>query len=151
MADLAGPVNSKGPVLDPGLCRCCRSIKKCRFLSAEYEWTGQKEIYSDMFMDCFGLLLSNLDGDSKDCCICATCVVRLRDACAFRRQVLQCEQALLSLIQSKEGNIACCCRTAHRQQGLLHLCDVRGAPARRVRVPAAGAAVRASIAQPHTV
>lgn len=58
MAAPAVPANSKRLILDPGLCRCCRSIKKCRFLSAEYEWTGQKEIYSDMFMDCFGLLVS---------------------------------------------------------------------------------------------
>ncbi|KAM3957687.1 LOW QUALITY PROTEIN: uncharacterized protein ACR2FA_008401 [Aphomia sociella] len=87
---------SKGPILDPGLCRCCRSIKKCRLLGYEYEWSGKKEVYSDMFMDCFGLLLSHLDGDSKESCICATCVTRLRDACAFRQQVLQCEDVFLS-------------------------------------------------------
>lgn len=49
---------NKGPLVDPALCRCCRSIKKCRLLTAEYDWMGNKEIYSDMFMDCFGLLVS---------------------------------------------------------------------------------------------
>ncbi|XP_068626125.1 gastrula zinc finger protein xFG20-1-like [Battus philenor] len=87
--------NNKGPIVDPALCRCCRSIKKCRLLSSEYEWMGNKEVYSDMIMDCFGLLLSHLDGDNKDCCICATCVSRLREACAFRHQVLQSEEVFL--------------------------------------------------------
>lgn len=49
---------SKGPLLDPGLCRCCYSIRKCRLLTAEYEFMGTKEVYSDMFMDVFGLLVS---------------------------------------------------------------------------------------------
>ncbi|XP_053623328.1 transcription factor Ouib-like [Plodia interpunctella] len=99
-------VKLKGPILDPGLCRCCRSIKKCRFLTSEYEWTGRKEIYSDMFMDCFGLLLSHLDGDSKECCICATCVSRLRDACAFRQQVLACEDVFLrSKLDIKDADL----------------------------------------------
>lgn len=48
----------KGPVFDPGLCRCCGNMKKCRVLNLEYESFGQKEIYSDMIMDCFGLLVS---------------------------------------------------------------------------------------------
>ncbi|XP_059056485.1 zinc finger and SCAN domain-containing protein 12-like [Achroia grisella] len=88
-------LNRKGPVFDPGLCRCCGGLKKCRLLNVEYEWSGQKEVYSDMFVDCFGLLLSHLDGEVTDRLICATCVTRLREACSFRRQVLCCEQKLL--------------------------------------------------------
>ncbi|CAH2062230.1 unnamed protein product, partial [Iphiclides podalirius] len=97
--------SNKGPIVDPGLCRCCRSIKKCRFLSSEYEWMGNKEVYSDMLMDCFGLLLSHMDGDNKDSCICATCVSRLREACAFRQQVLQSEEVFLKakLEDHKDG------------------------------------------------
>lgn len=45
------------PVFDPGLCRCCGSMKKCRMLNVEYESLGQKEIYSDILVDCFGLLV----------------------------------------------------------------------------------------------
>ncbi|XP_063391033.1 uncharacterized protein LOC134676571 [Cydia fagiglandana] len=86
----------KGPVFDPGLCRCCGSIKKCRLLNVEYEFHGQKEVYADMFMDCFGLMLSHLDGTVEtERLICATCVGRLRDASAFRKQVLFCEDRLL--------------------------------------------------------
>ncbi|XP_023939776.2 zinc finger protein 62 [Bicyclus anynana] len=86
---------SKGPIIDPALCRCCHSIKKCRLLTFEYEFMENKEVYSDMFMDVFGLLLSHLDGESSECCICATCVGRLREAAEFRRQVLQSEQMFL--------------------------------------------------------
>ncbi|XP_045530188.1 transcription factor Ouib-like isoform X2 [Pieris brassicae] len=93
----------KGPIIDPAFCRCCRSIKRCRVLTTEYDWRGGKEIYSDMFMDVFGLLLSHLDGDNKDNCICATCVGRLREASAFREQVLMCEQLFLNAqLQNKE-------------------------------------------------
>lgn len=88
-------VSKKGPIVDPGLCRCCGMIKKCRLLNFEYEWTGKKEVYSDMFVDCFGLVLSHLDNEESKRLICATCVVRLRDAYAFRLQVLACEEQLL--------------------------------------------------------
>lgn len=50
-------IKSKGPVYNPGLCRCCGTMKKCRVLNAEYESFGKKEIYSDMVMDCYGLLV----------------------------------------------------------------------------------------------
>ncbi|XP_045530320.1 PR domain zinc finger protein 5-like [Pieris brassicae] len=89
-------IKSNGPIVDPALCRCCRAIKKCRILTAEYTWMEKKEIYADMVMDCFGIVLSHVDGEDKDSGVCATCVVRLRDACAFRQQVLQCEELFLS-------------------------------------------------------
>lgn len=87
--------NKKGPIIDSGSCRCCGATKRCRLLNVEYDWSGQKEIYSDMFLDCFGLLLSHLDGEAEERLICATCVLRLRDASLFRRQVLLCEETLL--------------------------------------------------------
>ncbi|CAH2062196.1 unnamed protein product, partial [Iphiclides podalirius] len=63
----------------------------------------KKEVYADMVMDCFGILLSHVDEDMKDSGVCATCVVRLRDACAFRQQVLQCEELFLhSKLEDKD-------------------------------------------------
>ncbi|XP_053623482.1 PR domain zinc finger protein 5-like isoform X2 [Plodia interpunctella] len=88
-------IKNNGPIMDPALCRCCRAIKKCRVLTAEYTWMEKKEVYADMIMDCFGILLSHVDGNERDSGVCATCVVRLRDACAFRLQVLQCEELFL--------------------------------------------------------
>ncbi|CAG9789624.1 unnamed protein product [Diatraea saccharalis] len=89
--------NKKGPVFEGGTCRCCGITKKCRLLNAEYEFCGQKEVYFEMFVDCFGLVLSHLEGEEMDRLICATCVMRLRDASAFRQQVLQCEEKLLKI------------------------------------------------------
>ncbi|XP_072943146.1 uncharacterized protein [Epargyreus clarus] len=87
--------SKKGPLFDAGLCRCCGATKRCRLLNVEYEWLGHKEIYSDMFLDCFGLVLSHLDSEEQERLICATCVSRLREATSFRLQVLQCEERLL--------------------------------------------------------
>ncbi|KAM3957597.1 uncharacterized protein ACR2FA_008300 [Aphomia sociella] len=99
---MSAPKNN-GPIIDPALCRCCRAIKKCRILTSEYTWMDQKEVYADMVMDCFGILLSHVDDNEKDCGVCATCVVRLRDACAFRSQVLQCEELFLhAKLEDKE-------------------------------------------------
>ncbi|XP_063836983.1 zinc finger protein 37 homolog [Ostrinia nubilalis] len=99
-------ISKKGPVIEAGLCRCCGLVKRCRLLNVEYVWCGEKEVYADMFLDSFGLCLSHLDGEPEERVICATCVSRLRDACAFRRQVLQCEQKLLQAqLASDEGLI----------------------------------------------
>ncbi|CAK1554416.1 unnamed protein product [Leptosia nina] len=87
--------SSKGPVIDPGLCRCCGSMKKCRVLNVEYSCFGKKEVYSDMIMDCFGLLLSHLDSLPTERLVCASCVHKIRDAYIFRQQVLKCEEAFL--------------------------------------------------------
>ncbi|XP_023939775.1 zinc finger protein 260 [Bicyclus anynana] len=90
-------IKGKGPVFDPGLCRCCGTLKKCRVLNIEYESFGQKEIYSDMLLDCYGLLLSHLDGKPGERLVCATCVKRLREALEFKMQVLKCEEAFLQV------------------------------------------------------
>ncbi|XP_075988973.1 uncharacterized protein LOC142984957 [Anticarsia gemmatalis] len=97
-------ISRKGPIVDPGLCRCCGAIKKCRILTVEYDYLGQKEVYSEMFVDSFGLVLSQLDGEETDRLICATCVVRLRDAKAFKQQVLQCEERLLTATVHVHGD-----------------------------------------------
>lgn len=90
-------VKSKGPIVNSGICRCCGSTKRCRLLNHLYEFDGEKEVYSDMIMDCFGLVLSHLDGAMREHLICATCVVRLREAKIFKSQVLQCEEAFLQM------------------------------------------------------
>ncbi|XP_050359504.1 zinc finger protein 37 homolog isoform X2 [Nymphalis io] len=98
-------IKGKGPIYDPGICRCCGAVKKCRLLNTEYVGLGRKEVYADMFVDCFGLVLSHLDGEPEERLICATCVIRLREASCFRQQVLECEEKLLrSKIVVHEGN-----------------------------------------------
>ncbi|RVE52018.1 hypothetical protein evm_003296 [Chilo suppressalis] len=43
------------------------------------------------------LQLSHLDGKTSERLVCATCVLRLREALGFRKQVLRCEEAFLSM------------------------------------------------------
>lgn len=50
--------NNNTPIVNPGVCRCCRAVKKCRLLTHQYTFMDTKEVYSDMFVDCFGLLVS---------------------------------------------------------------------------------------------
>lgn len=52
-------IKNNGAIIDPALCRCCRAIKKCRIMTSEYTWMEKKEVYADMIMDCFGILVSN--------------------------------------------------------------------------------------------
>ncbi|KAJ0170009.1 hypothetical protein K1T71_014615 [Dendrolimus kikuchii] len=115
----------KKPVFDPGLCRCCGTMKKCRLLNFEYENAGRKEIYSEMIMDCFGILLS-LSGKPSERLVCATCVLRLRDALDFRRQVLRCEEAFL-LMKMYDTEFA------DRQQPIAEA-TVQGAPLIEIEV-----------------
>lgn len=51
-------IKNNGAIIDPALCRCCRAIKKCRIMTSEYTWMEKKEVYADMIMDCFGILVS---------------------------------------------------------------------------------------------
>ncbi|KAL0808613.1 hypothetical protein ABMA28_013052 [Loxostege sticticalis] len=118
----------QGPIFDPGLCRCCGTMKRCRVLNVEYENSGQTEVYSDMFMDCYGLLLSHLDGKPSERLVCATCVIRLREAYTFRKQVLRCEEAFLQMRMldcDSEG-------VAHVAQ--MEEATVDGAPSETLRV-----------------
>ncbi|XP_050676877.1 zinc finger protein 260-like isoform X1 [Leptidea sinapis] len=92
---MAALTTDKGPIYDPGLCRCCGNLKKCRILNVEYISLGKKELYMDMLIDCFGVILSNLDSGPTDRLICASCVHRLRDSYEFKQQVLKCEDAFL--------------------------------------------------------
>lgn len=86
---------NKAPLISSGVCRCCRAVKKLRLLTHQYVWMENEENYSDMLLDCFGLILSHLDGEQLDNGVCATCVVRIRDACSFKKLVLQSEEIFL--------------------------------------------------------
>ncbi|CAG9106362.1 unnamed protein product [Plutella xylostella] len=89
------------PVIETGVCRFCGHNKKCRVINIEYENLGQREVYSEMLLECFGILLSNLDRPQKERLVCASCVHRLRAACSFKNQLLKCEETLKRKIEGK--------------------------------------------------
>ncbi|KAG7298321.1 hypothetical protein JYU34_017921 [Plutella xylostella] len=94
------------PVIETGVCRFCGHNKKCRVINIEYENLGQREVYSEMLLECFGILLSNLDRPQKERLVCASCVHRLRAACSFKNQVLKCEETLKRKIEEEnEGDV----------------------------------------------
>ncbi|XP_072943188.1 uncharacterized protein [Epargyreus clarus] len=83
-----------------GKCRCCNVEGHHRDLLKEYTTNGAREIYYNMFMECFNLFLSTTPGLSQ--VICWSCIVRLRDAVAFRTLVATTEQTLLNSLANKD-------------------------------------------------
>ncbi|KAI5632499.1 zinc-finger double domain-containing protein [Phthorimaea operculella] len=80
-----------------GLCRCCHAEGDARSLGASYSYENTNEIYSVMLREAFNIIISPVmtEHSASTYCICATCVPRLRDALAFRRQVLACEEKFM--------------------------------------------------------
>ncbi|VVD04902.1 unnamed protein product [Leptidea sinapis] len=78
----------------PGVCRCCLSEGCYKDLGSEYLWMEETEVYADMLLECFDISISqHSDGpNGMSRLICEVCVTRLRDACNFKKQVLQCKK-----------------------------------------------------------
>ncbi|XP_069363849.1 zinc finger protein 431-like isoform X1 [Maniola hyperantus] len=74
--------------------RCCFALGHHRDLMKEYEWNGTREIYFQIFLECFNVFLCTKTGKSS--LICTSCVLRLRDATSFKKMVLEAERSLTS-------------------------------------------------------
>ncbi|KAJ8705687.1 hypothetical protein PYW08_012733 [Mythimna loreyi] len=79
-----------------GECRCCLAKGYHRDLMKEHYFNGIREVYFDIFMECFNLYLST--NALLTTLICSTCVQRLRDATSFRMMVVSTERQLLQTI-----------------------------------------------------
>ncbi|XP_023939802.2 zinc finger protein 808 [Bicyclus anynana] len=84
----------------PGLCRCCLSEGCYKDLSTEYNWMDDQEIYADMLLECFDISISqHIDGpNGPNRLICEVCITRLRDACNFKKQVLDSEKKFVDML-----------------------------------------------------
>ncbi|XP_063632122.1 PR domain zinc finger protein 5-like [Cydia splendana] len=80
-----------------GECRCCLSKGQHKDIMKEYYTNGVREIYYNMFMDCFNLYMSTTSSIST--LICSSCVLRLRDASSFRAMAVTTERRLLAASQ----------------------------------------------------
>ncbi|XP_063632072.1 zinc finger and BTB domain-containing protein 17-like isoform X2 [Cydia splendana] len=80
--------------LEKDLCRCCHAEGSFKHLSDPCFLLGQEEIYSIMLQDCLDIKIVPMTGPLCDATytICESCVVRLRDASNFKRQVQDCEE-----------------------------------------------------------
>ncbi|XP_045530565.1 zinc finger protein 596-like isoform X5 [Pieris brassicae] len=85
---------------NPGLCRCCLSEGCYKELATEYIWMGENEVYADMLLECFDISISqNNEGpNGTNRLICEVCITRLRDACNFKKQVLECEKKFVDMV-----------------------------------------------------
>ncbi|CAG4958659.1 unnamed protein product [Colias eurytheme] len=85
---------------NPGLCRCCLSEGCYKELGTEYPWMDETEIYADMLLECFDISISqHIEGpNGTNRLICEVCITRLRDACNFKKQVMDCEKKFVDMI-----------------------------------------------------
>ncbi|XP_075989140.1 uncharacterized protein LOC142985076 isoform X24 [Anticarsia gemmatalis] len=82
----------------PTVCRCCLTEGCYKDISTEYFWMGKREVYSEMLSDTFNVTIAYSQSggpNSNSRLICEPCISRLRDACDFRRQVLECEKTFM--------------------------------------------------------
>ncbi|KAM3957680.1 uncharacterized protein ACR2FA_008393 [Aphomia sociella] len=104
-------------------CRCCRKTGCFKDITAEYDYSDQKEIYEDMLKNTFDIQVNpalahhqqtiyflsfntqisqqKTNGMNPQCRqICEDCILRLRDASSFKHMVLESEKLFLECIQS---------------------------------------------------
>ncbi|KAJ2939894.1 hypothetical protein O0L34_g6596 [Tuta absoluta] len=88
----------------PGLCRCCLSEGCYKDLGTEYTWMNENEVYADMLLECFDISISqHNDGpNGSNRLICEVCITRLRDACNFKKQVLDSEKRFVDMLARGE-------------------------------------------------
>ncbi|XP_068625819.1 zinc finger protein 892-like isoform X4 [Battus philenor] len=80
--------------LDRDLCRCCHAEGIFNNLAEPRGRNAQKEIYSDMLKDCFEINILPVPGTLCEITytICEACILRLKDAFDFMKQVQKCEE-----------------------------------------------------------
>ncbi|XP_038221017.1 zinc finger protein 652-B-like isoform X3 [Zerene cesonia] len=83
--------------LEKNLCRCCHAEGTFDNLANE------KDIYSDMLRYCFDIDVTPVPGVlcALTYTICPHCILKLRDASAFKKQVQLCEEKFLELYYKK--------------------------------------------------
>ncbi|XP_063836920.1 gastrula zinc finger protein XlCGF26.1-like isoform X1 [Ostrinia nubilalis] len=85
-----------------GQCRCCLGTGYHRDIMKEYFCNGIREVYFEIFRECYNLFLSTDANIST--LICSSCVQRLREAISFRMMVVATEQQLLSAARKEPGD-----------------------------------------------
>nr|XP_034827784.1 uncharacterized protein LOC117985200 [Maniola hyperantus] len=75
------------------LCRCCHSDGCFKSLNLCYSFMGQVEVYANMLHETFGILLQQ-PSIELSYSICDVCIIKLRQALQFKRQVQECEMKI---------------------------------------------------------
>ncbi|CAK1587498.1 unnamed protein product [Parnassius mnemosyne] len=78
-----------------GRCKCCLNEGDLKNMWTPYTFEEETEIYGVMLTECFALSWQQPDDNMKYMdMICTSCISRLRDAFAFKREVLVSEEVL---------------------------------------------------------
>ncbi|CAG5057388.1 unnamed protein product [Parnassius apollo] len=78
-----------------GRCKCCLNEGDLKNLWTPYTFEGETEIYGMMLTECFALSWQQPEENVGYMdMICTSCISRLRDALAFKREVLVSEEVL---------------------------------------------------------
>ncbi|XP_013146536.1 PREDICTED: zinc finger protein draculin-like isoform X2 [Papilio polytes] len=81
------------------LCRCCLSVGLHKDLNIPYFNLENKEVYSDMLLECFNIVLST---DETNNMICESCITSLRSSLTFKRQVIKAEEDFIEWIEKQD-------------------------------------------------
>ncbi|XP_050359637.1 zinc finger protein 184-like isoform X2 [Nymphalis io] len=85
--------------LEKDLCRCCHTEGSFDNLAEPKTYLEKVEIYSDMLRDCFDIEIAPVPGElcTMTYKICEACILRLRYAVTFKKQVQDCEERFMEL------------------------------------------------------
>ncbi|XP_045502035.1 zinc finger protein 93-like [Colias croceus] len=86
-----------------GRCKCCLDDVNLKSLWEEYDNDGQVEVYGAMVEECYSLNWERKDGNEF---ICSACIVRLRDALNFKREIIASDQVLQQVQFEFKNNIS---------------------------------------------
>ncbi|XP_026743922.1 PR domain zinc finger protein 5-like [Trichoplusia ni] len=90
-------------MIEKHFCQCCLSEECYKDMKNVY-YRGQKpENYGDMLTNIFNITISKTD-DGR-CFICEECVSRLRDAAAFKEQVISTQEAILQKLAESNSSL----------------------------------------------
>ncbi|XP_023939845.1 zinc finger protein 772 [Bicyclus anynana] len=81
-----------------GKCRFCSSTGHHRDLMKEYNSNGRREVYYELFQECFNLYLCA----TRCSLICSSCVQSLQEASSFRSMVVEAESLMMNTLDEKE-------------------------------------------------
>ncbi|XP_052745820.1 uncharacterized protein LOC112047091 [Bicyclus anynana] len=77
-------------------CKCCLSEMELKTLWDQHEFEGDGEVYGEMLNECFGISFHQPDPSEQ---ICEVCIVRLREALEFKKEILATQEMLQEGVQ----------------------------------------------------
>ncbi|CAG9794374.1 unnamed protein product [Diatraea saccharalis] len=84
------------------ICRCCHTDGNFKSLAEPYQYKDETEVYSTMLWDTFNVEISKPLLESSYS-VCEDCIVRIRDAHQFKKQIILCERKFEEYCKNEMG------------------------------------------------